>query len=122
MKLDTREEGLNSLYHPHTAKIIQHFWDNAVTIADGCSIKEIHEWYNLNASTFGLKQKSRSAITNSLNELEKDGVIGHYEKPGQGGPRKMYYQEMSPNQFSIHVTEKLGDKVEGIFTGPWWKP
>ena len=122
MRIDTREEGLNSLYRPHAAKILQHLWDSGVTVADGRSIKELHDWFNLNASTFGLKTKSRSAITNALEEMERDGVIGHYEKHGQGGNRKMYYQAMSPLQFSIYIKDKLGDKVGEIFTGPWWKP
>ena len=122
MKLDTSEEGLNSLYRPHTAKILQHLWDSAAIIGKGRSIKELYDWYNKYAVTWDLKKKSRSAIMNGLEELERDCIIDHYEQSGQGGDRRMYYQAMSPLSFSFHVKEKLGEKVGEIFTGPWWKP
>ena len=35
MRIDTKEEGLNSLYRPHAAKILQHLWDTGAIYADG---------------------------------------------------------------------------------------
>ena len=122
MKLDTNQEGLHCLYSPHTAKLLQHLWVEAAVNGRGISIKDLHEWYNVNAEKWGLPTRSRAAIALSLKELEEDGVVEFYEVSGQGGYKRMYYQAMAPLMFTVHVQDKMNGKQGDIFKGPWWKP
>ena len=124
MRLDTDQEGLNCLYLPHTAKILQHIWDERAIKGQGMSVLHLFEWYNQYAPEWGLKKKSRATIQSSLTELVRDKVIEYYPVPDRGGMKFMYYQVMSPIMFSVHVKEKMGDKLGEVFNfeGPWWKP
>ena len=122
MRIDTEQKGLNSLYLPHTAKLLQIIWDMAAVVGRGVSIKDLSDRYNLEAEECGLETKNRATIYIGLQELEADGVIAHYKEPCKGGHKKMYYQLMSPLLFSDYVQRKLGDKMASVFRGPWWKP
>jgi len=121
MKLDFNKEGLDQLYPQHTSQVLRYLWDIQSAPSRGLSIKELHEWYIEYAEANGLDVKSRTSIANSLTELERDGIIGHYEKTGQGGIKLMYYHIVSPQMFSVRITERLGKRMQGIFTGAWWK-
>lgn len=119
MKLDTEEYGLHGIYKPHTAKILQLFWstegENTITI------REAHKRFNEHAEAWGLPQKSKAAVRDSLKQLEMDGVIGHTREHSKGGWTRVYYVIQNPTSFSLEVRERIGYKLDEMFSERWWE-
>ena len=122
IKINTEGKGLDSLYAPHTALLLKHLWDLGGSPSNGVSIKDLHEWYNVNAHDYDLKEKSRSTIRDSLNELQSDGVVRFYQVLDQGGNKRMYYQQKPPSLFAHDVKQELAGKIGDIFKGAWYQP
>ena len=122
MILNAEKDGLEALYKPYVVKILQFIWFKPAYVGNGVSNSEICTWYNKYAQEHNMKKISKSSIINATIALEQQGILGSYEVSGKGGYRKMYYQNMSPQIFAMTMKEVFTEKLEEMFTGPWWKP
>lgn len=122
MILDTEKDGLDAIFKPYVAKLLQYMWHKPAYIGKGISNAELWMWYNAYAREHGLSEKSKATIIQNTAKLEVESILGFYEVTGKGGYARMYYPLMSPQLFQIYVKKKFTEKLEEMFTGPWWKP
>ena len=122
MILDTEKNGMDALFKPYVAKLLQYMWDKPAYIGAGISNSELHMWYNKYARNNNLPSKSIATIVKETKKLEKDGILSFYEVTGKGGYARMYYPMMAPQGFSMYVKDLFTEKLDEMFTGPWWTP
>jgi hypothetical protein len=113
MKFDTSNEGLNTLFKPYQASLLEHIWELNNPSRTGITSGQAHGFIQ----GTGEKElmKSRASVINFLNNMVDAGVLTFNEESGKGGYHRVYYPSMDRDQFAKYVTEAITDKLHEVF-------
>ena len=113
MEFDTSKEGLNTLFKPYQAVLLEHIWELNNPSRTGITSGQAHEFIQ----GTGEKElmKSRAAVIFFLNDMVDEGVLDYEEKSGKGGYHRVYYPKMDRMQFAEYVTKTISDKLHEVF-------
>jgi hypothetical protein len=113
MEFDTSKDGLNTLFKPYQAVLLEYIWELNNPSRTGITSGQAHGFIQ----GTGVKKlmKSRASVINFLNDMVDEGVLDNEEKSGKGGYHRVYYPKMDRNQFSKYVTKTITDKLHEVF-------
>ena len=64
-------------------------------------------------------KKSRASVISFLNEMVDEGVLSYKERSGKGGYHRVYYPEMTKEEFGKRTFRGIVKKAMQVF--PWVK-
>ena len=110
MKFDTEKDGLQTLFKPYQALLIEHIWELNRKGRVGINSGQAHRFLQ------GTPEKmSRATVILFLNEMVDEGILEYEEKSGKGGYHRVYYPKMDREEFSVYVTELIKKKLSEAF-------
>ena len=113
MIFDTSQEGLLTLFISYQAVLLEHIWDINRERRTGIESSQAHEFLR---QTGDIKlMRSRASVINFLNKMVEEGVLSFEEREKRGGPYKVYFPEMSREEYENHVVETITAKLEEVF-------
>ena len=110
MIFDTSEKGLQTLFKPYQAALIEYIWKLNNPERTGITSGQAYEYLKDH-----LESKSRAAYIFFLNEMVDKGVLEYEEKSGKGGYHKVYYPKMNREQFAQHAIKTITNKLKEVF-------
>ena len=110
MIFDTSEKGLQTLFKPYQAALMEYIWKLNNPERTGITSGQAYEYLKDH-----LESKSRAAYIFFFNKMVEEGVLEYEEKSGKGGYHKIYYSKMNREQFAQHVVEMITRKLTEIF-------
>ncbi|MDH5743501.1 MAG: BlaI/MecI/CopY family transcriptional regulator [Candidatus Aminicenantes bacterium] len=110
MKFDTSEKGLQTLFKPYQAALMEHIWELNNPERAGITSGPAYEFLKDHPDS-----KSRAAVIFFLNDMVEEGVLECEERTGKGGYHRVYYPKMNRKQFAHHVVETIADKLNEVF-------
>ena len=113
MIFDTSQEGLLTLFISYQAALLEHIWDINRDRRTGTESSQAHEFLR---QTGDRKQmRSRASVINFLNKMVEEGVLSYEDRAKKGGNYKVYFPEMSREEFEIYVVKSIITKLEEVF-------
>ena len=113
MKFDTSQEGLLTLFISYQAALLEHIWDINRDKRMGTESSQAHEF--LRQTGDRKLMRSRASVINFLNKMVEEGVLSYEDRAKRGGHYKVYFPEMSREEFENHVVETITTKLEEVF-------
>jgi hypothetical protein len=110
MKFDTKQEGLETLFKPYQALLLEWIWELNKNQRTGVNSAKAHQ-YLLGTS----ESKSRASVIFFLNDLVEEGILTYEEKTGKGGHHRVYYPNMNKEEFSNYVVNSINEKLANVF-------
>jgi predicted transcriptional regulator len=110
MKFDTKQEGLETLFKPYQALLLEWLWELNETQRKGVTSGQAHVY--LQNTT---EKKSRASVIFFLNDLVEEGILTYEERTGKGGHHRVYYPNMNKEEFSAYVIGSINDKLSSVF-------
>jgi hypothetical protein len=110
MKFDTKQEGLETLFKPYQALLLEWLWELNETQRKGVNSGQAHVY--LQNTT---EKKSRASVIFFLNDLVEEGILTYEERTGKGGHHRVYYPNMNKEEFSAYVIGSINDKLSSVF-------
>lgn len=110
MKFDTSKKGLQTLFKPYQAALLEHIWKLNNPGRVGITSGQAHEFLKDHPDS-----KSRASVIFFLDDMVEEGVLDYEQESGKGGYHRVYYQKMSREQFAQHVVETITDKLHEVF-------
>jgi len=110
MIFDTSEKGLQTLFKPYQAALMEHIWKLNNPERTGITSGQAFEFLMGHPDS-----KSRASYIFFMNELVEEGVLEYEEKSGKGGYHRVYYPKMNRDQFAQHVVETITRKLAEVF-------
>jgi predicted transcriptional regulator len=110
MKFDTSEKGLQTLFKPYQASLMEHIWKLNNPGRTGITSGEAHNYLQNQPD-----KKSRASVIFFLNEMVEEGVLDYEERTGKGGYHRVYYPKMNREQFAQHVVNTISGKLKEVF-------
>ena len=110
MKFDTSEKGLQTLFKPYQASLLEHIWELNESERIGINSGQAYRFLQDHPDN-----KSRASVIFFLNDLVEEGVMTYEEKSGKGGYHRVYYPKMNREQFARHVVETITRKLGEVF-------
>lgn len=110
MKFDATEKGLQTLFKPYQASLMEHIWELNNQGRVGITSGQAHNYLQSQPD-----KKSRASVIFFLNDMVEEGVLDYEERTGKGGYHRVYYPKMDREQFAQHVIETITDKLNEVF-------
>jgi len=110
MKFDTKQEGLETLFKPYQALLLEHIWEQNENQRKGVTSGQAH-LYLQNTS----ESKSRASVIFFLNDLVEEEILSYEERTGKGGYHRVYFPNMNRQEFSDYVILSINEKLTNAF-------
>ena len=110
MKFDTKREGLETVFKPYQALLLEWLWELNKNPRKGATSSQAHLFLQ-NTS----ERKSRAAVIFFLNDLVEDQILTYEERTGKGGHHRVYFPKMNRDEFSDHVVLSINVKLASIY-------
>ena len=110
MKFDTSGKGLQTLFKPYQAALLEHIWKLNNPSRTGITSSQAHEVLQNHPD-----RKSRASVIFFLNDMVEEGILDYEEEPGKGGYHRVYYPRMNREQFAKYVIDTITDKLKQVF-------
>ncbi len=110
MNFDTEKEGLQTLFKPYQALLIEHIWELNTKGRVGINSGQAHRFLQDTP-----EKMSRATVILFLNEMVDEGILEYEERSGKGGYHRVYYPKMDREGFSVYVTELIRNKLNEVF-------
>ena len=110
MKFDTKREGLETLFKPYQALLLEWIWELNENQRKGVTSGQAHRFL-LETS----ESKSRVSVIFFLNDLVEEMILTYEERTGKGGHHRVYFPKMNREEFSAYVVGSINEKLKKIF-------
>ncbi len=110
MKFDTKQEGLETLFKPYQALLLERIWELNENQRKGVTSGQAHKY--LQDTT---ESKSRASVIFFLNDLVEEGILSYEERTGKGGYHRVYFPKMNREEFSAYVVGSINEKLKNVF-------
>ncbi len=110
MKFDTKQEGLETLFKPYQALLLEYIWELNENQRIGVTSGQAHI-YLQNTS----ESKSRASVIFFLNDLVEEEILTYEERTGKGGYHRVYFPKMNRQEFSDYVVLSINEKLKNVF-------
>jgi len=110
MKFDTKQEGLETLFKPYQALLLEWIWEINENQRKGVNSGQAHVYLQDTS-----ERKSRASVIFFLNDLVEEGVLTYEERTGKGGHHRVYYPAMNKEEYSDYVIGSINDKLSSVF-------
>ncbi len=110
MKFDTKREGLETLFKPYQALLLEWIWELNENQRKGVTSGQAHLFLQDTS-----ERKSRASVIFFLNDLVEDQILTYEERTGKGGHHRVYFPKMNREEFSDHVVLSINVKLASIF-------
>jgi predicted transcriptional regulator len=110
MKFDTKQEGLETLFKPYQALLLEYIWELNENQRKGVTSGQAH-LYLQNTS----ESKSRASVIFFLNDLVEEAILTYEERTGKGGYHRVYFPKMNREEFSDYVVLSINEKLKNVF-------
>lgn len=113
MRFDTSQKGLNTLFKPYQAAILEYIWNLNSENKNGITSGQIYKFLQQTGDKELMKSMAR--IIYFLNKMADGGVLGYEHRSWRGRRHRVYFPEMDRGQFASHVVETITNKLEEVF-------
>jgi hypothetical protein len=113
MKFDTSKEGLQTLFKPYQASLMEYIWEINKNERTGVISREAHQ-YLLDTGDSELK-KSRASVIFFLDDMVEEGVLEFETETGKGGVHRVYFPAMKPKEFETYLSKAIMEKLKQVF-------
>lgn len=110
MKFDTKQEGLETLFKPYQALLLEWIWELNEKQRKGVTSGQAHIYLQSTS-----ERKSRASVIFFLNDLVEEEILTFEERTGKGGHHRVYFPNMNREEFSDHVVAAINMKLAFIF-------
>ncbi len=110
MKFDTKQEGLETLFKPYQALLLEYIWEQNENQRKGVTSGQAY-LYLQNTS----ESKSRASVIFFLNDLVEEEILSYEERTGKGGYHRVYFPNMNRQEFSDYVILSINEKLTNAF-------
>lgn len=110
MKFDTKQEGLETLFKPYQALLLEWIWEINEHQRIGVNSNKAHQYLQETSES-----KSRASVIFFLNDLVEEEILTYEERTGKGGHHRVYFPNMNREEFSDYVVRSINDKLKIIF-------
>ena len=110
MKFDTKQEGLETLFKPYQALLLEWIWEINEHQRTGVNSNKAHQYLQDTSES-----KSRASVIFFLNDLVEEEILTYEERTGKGGHHRVYFPNMNREEFSAYVVRSINDKLKTIF-------
>ena len=111
MKFDTKQEGLETLFKPYQALLLEWIWELNEKQRKGVTSGQAHIYLQSTS-----ERKSRASVIFFLNDLVEEEILTFEERTGKGGHHRVYFPNMNREEFSDHVVAAINMKLVFIFS------
>lgn len=94
LSIDSGREGLEAIFRPYMARLLEHFWDLNREKRVGLGSGTAHKWLLEKP-----EKMSRASVIFFLNDMVALGIMEYEEKTGKGGYHRVYYPTMTEAEF-----------------------
>ena len=102
LTIDPTLKGLETIFKPYQARLLEHFWDLNKERRVGMNSGSAHKWLLEKP-----EKKSRASVIFFLNDMVALGIMEYNEKTGKGGYHRIYYPTMTEIEFWIWFESKV---------------
>jgi len=110
MKFDTKQEGLETLFKPYQALLLEWIWELNENQRKGVNSGQAHR-YLLGTN----ERKSRASVIFFLNDLVEEEILTYEERTGKGGHHRVYFPNMNRDEYSAYVVGSINEKLQTVF-------
>ena len=110
MKFNTKNEGLETLFKPYQALLLEWIWEQNEDQRKGVNSNQAHMYLQSTSES-----KSRASVIFFLNDVVEEGILTYEERTGKGGHHRVYYPNMNREEFSNYVITSINEKLSAVF-------
>lgn len=110
MKFDTKHEGLETLFKPYQALLLEWIWELNENQRKGVNSNQAHLYLKDTSES-----KSRASVIFFLNDIVEEGILTYEERTGKGGHHRVYFPKMDRAEFSDYVITSINEKLSSVF-------
>lgn len=110
MKFDTKQEGLETLFKPYQALLLEWIWEINENQRKGVNSGQAHRYLQETS-----ERKSRASVIFFLNDLVDESILTYEERTGKGGHHRVYFPNMTREEFSKYVVGSINEKLQTVF-------
>ena len=110
MKFDTKQKGLETLFKPYQALLLEWIWKLNEKEKTGVNSGQAHAYLQET-----IEKKSRASVIFFLNDLVEERILTYEERTGKGGHHRVYYPTMNREEFSAYVVNSINEKLLQVF-------
>jgi hypothetical protein len=112
MIFDTEKDGLQAIFKPYQAFLMEHIWEVNSEARTGTTSGQAHE--RLHKTGDEDLMMSRASVIFFFNDMVEEGVLEMEEVSGKGGYHGVYYPKMTREEFGQYIVSAIIEKLKTL--------